>query len=81
MVTEIQRIRSTIDNFKLGRIVKIISFSERKKMVPLHMFIFFENFTFLLMGGHDEKLENFGKLKKKSVILTNYEKNFCNKID
>ena len=24
------------------------------------------------MGGHDEKLKNFGKSKKKSVIFTNY---------
>ena len=24
------------------------------------------------MGGHDEKLKNFGKSKKKSVIFTNW---------
>ena len=27
-------------------------------------FNFFKNFEKLLMGGHDEKLENFGKSKK-----------------
>ena len=39
--------------------------------MTLEKFNFFENFKYLLMGGHDEKLKNFGKSKKKSVIFTN----------
>ena len=35
------------------------------------MFNFFKNFKYLLMGGHDEKLKNFRKSKKKLVIFTN----------
>ena len=31
----------------------------------MEIFNFFENFKKLLMGGHDEKLKNFGKSKKK----------------
>ena len=31
----------------------------------------FKNFKKSLMGRHDEKLKNFGKSKKKSVIFTN----------
>ena len=38
----------------------------------MEIFNFFKNFKKLLMGGHDEKLKNFGKSKKKSVIFTNW---------
>ena len=67
-----------IDNFELGQIEKIVSFLERGSLtenngtitnVQLLMvreeFTFFKNFKKLLMGGHDEKLKNFGKSKKK----------------
>ena len=37
----------------------------------MEKFNFFKNFKKLLMGGHDEKLKNFDKSKKKSVIFTN----------
>ena len=37
----------------------------------MEKFNFFKNFKKSLMGGHDEKLKNFGKSKKKSVIFTN----------
>ena len=30
---------------------------------------FFENFKYLLMGGHEEKLKNFGETKKKMSKL------------
>ena len=39
--------------------------------MTLKQFNFFENFKYLLMGGHDEKVKNFGKSKKKNVIFTN----------
>ena len=39
--------------------------------MTLKQFNFFENFKYLLMGGKDEKLKNFGKSKKKSMIFTN----------
>ena len=68
----------------MGQIVIIVSFSEKGSLtenngtitnVQLFMvmekFNFFKNFNYLLMGGHDEKLKNFGKSKKKSVIYTN----------
>ena len=35
----------------------------------MEKFNFFKNFKKSLMGGHDEKLKNFGKSKKKYVIL------------
>ena len=40
-------------------------------LMVMEIFNFFENFKNLLIGGHDEKLKNFGKSKKKSVIFTN----------
>ena len=67
-----------------SEIEKTVSFSDRGSLtenngtitnVQLHMVIekfnCFENFKNLLMGGHDEKLKNFGKSKKKSLIFTN----------
>ena len=66
-----------IDNFKLGQIVTIVSFSERgslaknngtitdvQLLMVMDKFNFFKNFKNLLIGGHDEKLKNFGKSKK-----------------
>ena len=35
----------------------------------MEIFNFFENFKKLLIGGHDEKLKNFGKSKKKIIDL------------
>ena len=65
------------------RIQNIFSFSERGSLAEnngaianaqlltvMEKFNFFKNFKNLLMGGHDEKLKNFGKSKKK-VIFTN----------
>ena len=66
------------------RIHKIFSFSEKRSLtekkngsitnaqllMTLEKFNFFENFNYFLMGGHDEKLKNFGKSEKKSVIFT-----------
>ena len=87
-VTEIQQFRSNqlmlkIDNFKLGQIEKIVSFSKRGShtenngtiinvflLMVREKFNFFKNFKKLLMGGHDEKLKNFGKSRKKSLIFT-----------
>ena len=59
------------------RIHKSFSFSERGSLTELNGTItnvqlqmtleninFFKNFKKLLMGGHDEKLKNFGKSKK-----------------
>ena len=37
----------------------------------MEKFNFFKNFKNSMMGGHDEKLKNFGKSKKKSLIFTN----------
>ena len=37
----------------------------------MEKFNFFKIFKYSLMGGHDEKLKNFGKSKKKSLIFTN----------
>ena len=37
----------------------------------MEKFNFFKNFNYLLMEGYDEKLKNFDKSKKKSVIFTN----------
>ena len=34
-------------------------------LMVMEKFNFFKNFKKLLMGGHDEKLINFGKSKKK----------------
>ena len=34
-------------------------------LMVMEIFNFFENFKYLLMGGHDENLKNFGKSKKK----------------
>ena len=63
-----------IDTFKLGQIVTIVSFTERgsltenngtitnvQLLMVMGKFNFFKN---LLMGGHDEKLKNFGKSKE-----------------
>ena len=73
-----------IDNFKLGQILKIVKSSDRWSLTEhngtitnaqllnvMEKFNFFKNFKKLLMGGHDEKLKNFGKSKKQSVIFTN----------
>ena len=43
-----------------------------KLLVTLEKFNFFKKFTFLLVGGHDEKWKNFRKSKKKLVVFTNY---------
>ena len=61
----------------MGRIHKICSFSERgpltenngtitnaQLLMTLEKFNFFRYFKKLLMGGHDEKLKNFGKSRK-----------------
>ena len=66
-----------IDHFKLGQIEKIDSFSKRgsltenngtitnvQLLMVMEKFNFFKNFKKLLMGGHDEKLKNFGKSRK-----------------
>ena len=66
-----------MDILKLGQIYKIVSFSEResftenigtitnvKLLMVMKELNFFKNFKKLLMGGHDEKLKNFGKKKK-----------------
>ena len=66
-----------IDNFKLGQILKIVTSSDRWSLTEhngtitnaqllnvMEKFNFFKNFKKLLMGGHDEKLKNFGKSKK-----------------
>ena len=37
----------------------------------MEKFNFFKNLKNLLLGGHDEKLKNFGKSKKKLLIFTN----------
>ena len=73
-----------IDNFKLGQILKIVTSSDSWSLTEhngtitnaqllnvMEKFNFFKNFKKLLMGGHDEKLKNFGKSKKQSVIFTN----------
>ena len=61
----------------MGQIEKILSFYKRESLtenngtitnVQLHMvmeeFNVFKDFKKSLMGGHDEKLKNFGKSKK-----------------
>ena len=66
-----------IDNFKLGQILKIVTSSDRWSLTEhngtitnaqhlkvMEKFNFFKNFKKLLMGGHDEKLKNFGKSRK-----------------
>ena len=66
-----------IDNFKLGQILKIVTSSDRwsltehngtitnaQLLMVMEKFNFFKNFKKLLMGGHDEKLKNFGKSRK-----------------
>ena len=68
----------------MGQIEKIVSFSKRGSLIenngtitnvqPLMVmeeFNFFKNLKKSLIGGHDEKLKNFGKSKKKSLIFTN----------
>ena len=49
----------------------------------MEKFNFFKNFKKSLMGGHDEKLKNFGKLKKKIIDLyeldNSKKKIFCEK--
>ena len=37
-------------------------------LMVMEKFNFFKNFKKLLMGGHDEKLKNFGKSKKKGDL-------------
>ena len=62
----------------MGQIEKIVSFSKRGSLTEnngtitnvqllnvMEEFNFFKNFKKLLMGGHDEKLKNFGKSEKK----------------
>ena len=39
--------------------------------MDMEKFNFFKHFKNSLMKGHDEKLKNFGKSKKKSLIFTN----------
>ena len=69
---------SKIDNFKMCRVSKILSFSERESLkekngtitnaqllVTMEKFNFFENFKYLLIGGHDEKPKNFGRSEEK----------------
>ena len=64
--------------------LKTVSLSERGSLTEnngtitnvqlfmiMEIFNFFGNFKYLLMGGHDEKLKNFGKSKKLSLIFTN----------
>ena len=64
-------------NVKKCRIQKIFSFSERgsltenngtitnvQLLIIMEKFNFFKNFNYLLMGGHNEKVKNFGKSKK-----------------
>ena len=71
---------------------KIVSFSKRgsltenngtitnvQLLMVMEKFNFFENFKYLLMGGHDEKLKNFGKSKKKIGDLYELD-NFKQKI-
>ena len=48
-------------------------------LMVMEIFNFFENFKYLLMGGHDEKLRNFGKSKKKIIDLYELD-NFKQKI-
>ena len=46
----------------------------------MEKFNFFKNFKKLLLGGHNEKLKNFGKLKKKISDLhelDNSKQKFC----
>ena len=75
---------SNVDNFKQGQILKIVSFTERgsltenngtitnvQLLMVMEKFNFFKNVKNSLMGGHDEKLKNFGRSKKKSLIFTN----------
>ena len=35
----------------------------------MEKFNFFENFKYLMMGGHDEKGKNFGKSKKNRISI------------
>ena len=76
--------KKKIDNFKWGQILKIVTSSDRwsltenngtitnaQLLMVMEKLNFFKNFKNLLMGGHDEKLKNFGKSKKKSLIFTN----------
>ena len=85
-VTEIQRISwwQNIDNFKLGQIEKTVSFSERgsltenngtsanvQLLMVMEKFKFFKHFKNFVMEGHDDKLKNFRKSKKKTLIFTN----------
>ena len=56
-------------------------------VMVMEKFNFFKNFKNLLMGGHDEKLKNFGKSEKKIDLyeLDNskekifFEKKFSNR--
>ena len=77
-------LRQKIDNFKWGQILKIVTSPDRWSLTEhngtiinaqllrvMEKFNFFKNFKNLLMGGHDEKLKNFAKSKKKSLIFTN----------
>ena len=64
-------------------ILKIVSFTVRgsltenngtitnvQLLMVMEKFNFFKNFKNSLMEGHDEKLKNFGRPKKKSLIFT-----------
>ena len=77
----------SIDNFKLGQILKIVTSSDRWSLpehngtiINAQLLMVMEKFKFfkkLLMGGHDEKLINFGKSKKNRWSLDNFkQKNF-----
>ena len=76
----------------MGQIEKIVSLSKRgsltenngtptnvQLLMVMKEFNFFKNFKKLLMGGHDEKLKNFGKSKKKIGDLDELD-NFKQKI-
>ena len=80
----------------MGQIVNIVGFSKRGSLTEhngtitnvQHLMVmeelnFFKNFKKLLMGGHDEKLKNFGKSKKKTGDLyeldNSKQKNFFEK--
>ena len=66
----------------MGQILKIVTSPDRwsltepngtinnaQLLMVMEEFNFFKNFKKLLMGGHDEKLENFGKSKKNRWSL------------
>ena len=65
----------------MGQILKIVTSPDRwsttehngtiinaQLLMVMEKFNFFKNFKKSLMGGHDEKLKNFGKSKKKGDL-------------